>query len=271
MVRPIDIRRPHGYGIAAMDDPHPERPSRRPARPAGRHLAALDRVITHVRGLIERGELRPGDRLPPERELAAQIGVSRPTLRTGLRSLATMGVVRSRQGAGTFITAGPPALASEPLGLLAALHRLSRDGLFEARRVLEVGTSGLAAERARGEDLAVMSEEVTGMYASIEEPATFLRHDVQFHRAIAAASGNPVLGVFIDMLSALFYERRRESIQTATDLRETADAHRKIYKAIRAHTRDAAREAMDEHLRSAQATQTSGPAPVPPAPADATH
>jgi GntR family transcriptional repressor for pyruvate dehydrogenase complex len=116
-----------------------------------------------------------------------------------------------------------------------------------------------------------MSEEVTGMYASIQEPATFLRHDVRFHRAIAAASGNPVLGVFIDMLSALFYERRRESIQTATDLRETADAHRKIYKAIRAHTRDAAREAMDEHLRDAQAAQTSVPAPVPPAPANATR
>jgi GntR family transcriptional repressor for pyruvate dehydrogenase complex len=188
-----------------------------------------------------------------------------------------MGVVQSRQGAGTFITAGPPALASEPLGLLAALHGLSRDGLFEARRVLEVGTSGLAAERASGENLAAMSEEVTGMYANIDEPTTFLRHDVRFHRAVAAASSNPVLGVLIDMLGSMFYERRRETIQSATDLRETADAHRRIYQAIRARDREAARTAMEEHLRDAQAAQTSEAsgttleAPVPAALKETTH
>jgi GntR family transcriptional repressor for pyruvate dehydrogenase complex len=221
-----------------------------------RSLVAVDLVTAHVRRLIERGELRPGDRLPTERELAAQLGVSRPTVRTSLRALSTMGVVQSRQGAGTFITDGPPALASEPLGLLAALHGLNRDGLFEARLVLEVGSSALAAERASGDDLAAMSEEVTGMFASIGEPLTFLRHDVRFHRAIAAASGNPVLGVLIDMLGSLFYERRSETIQRATDLRETAEAHRRIYQAIRARNRDAAIEAMGEHLRYAQAAQT---------------
>jgi GntR family transcriptional repressor for pyruvate dehydrogenase complex len=239
-----------------MDQAPPERPTHRPARPARRSVVAVDLVTTYVRDLIERGELRPGDRLPTERELAGQIGVSRPTVRTSLRALSTMGVVQSRQGAGTFITDGPPALASEPLGLLAALHGLSRDGLFEARRVLEVGTSGLAAERASGIHLAAMSEEVTGMFATVEEPLTFLWHDVRFHRAIAAASGNPVLGVLIDMLGSMFYERRRETIQTATDLRDTADAHRRIYQAIRSHNREAARVAMDDHLRDAQAAQT---------------
>jgi len=240
-----------------MEQAPPVRPSPRQAPPGRRSPVAVDLVTSHVRHLIERGELRPGDRLPTERELAARIGVSRPTVRTGLRTLATMGVVRSRQGAGTFITDGPPALASEPLGLMAALHGLSRDGLFEARRVLEVGTSGLAAERSSGDDLAAMSEEVIGMFASVGEPLTFLWHDVRFHRAIAAASGNPVLGVLIDMLGSMFYERRRATIQTATDLRETADAHRRIYQAIRARNRDAARAAMDDHLRDAQAAQTS--------------
>lgn len=225
--------------------------------PAGRrNRVAVDAVTQFVRRRIERGELKPGDRLPPERDLAAQIGVSRPTVRTALRSLATMGVVQSKQGAGTFITAGPPTLASEPLGLLAALHGLSRDGLFEARLILEVGSSALAADRASGSDLAAMSEEVTGMFASIGDPLTFLRHDVQFHRAIAAASRNPVLGVLIDMLSSLFYERRSETIQRATDLRETADAHRRIYQAVRAHDRDAAIAAMSLHLRVARGSQT---------------
>lgn len=230
--------------------------------PRGRNAVAVDAVVAHVRRLIESGTLHPGDRLPPEREFAAQLGVSRPTVRTGLRSLSTMGVVQSRQGAGTFITAGPPTLTSEPLNLLAALHGLTRDGLFEARRVLEVGTSALAADRASGEALAAISEEVTGMYAAVDKPTDFLLHDVRFHRAIAAAADNPVLGVLIDMLASLFFERRRETIQTATDLRETADAHRKIYQAIRTRHREAARAAMDEHLRVAQAAQTSDAAPV---------
>jgi GntR family transcriptional repressor for pyruvate dehydrogenase complex len=244
------------------------RSSQSPATSGGRNAVAVDAVVAHVRSLIENGTLHPGDRLPPEREFAAQIGVSRPTVRTGLRSLAAMGVVQSRQGSGTFITAGPPALLSEPLNLLAALHGLTRDGLFEARRVLEVGTSALAAVRASGKDLAAISEEVTGMYAAVDRPTDFLRHDVRFHRAIAAAADNPVLGVLIDMLASLFFERRRETIQTATDLRETADAHRKIYQAIRTRHREAASAAMDEHLRVAQAAQTSeaahvaAPAPV---------
>ena len=99
-------------------------------------------VVQHVRALIERGELRPGDRLPPERELAVQLGVSRPSVRAGLRSLAAIGVLQTRHGAGTFITDGPPTLGSEPLSFLAALHGFTRDEMFEARRALEVGVAG---------------------------------------------------------------------------------------------------------------------------------
>src|SRR4051812_43295347 len=106
-------------------------------------------VVRHVRGLIERGELRPGDRLPPERELAVQLGVSRPSVRAGLRSLSAIGILQTRHGAGTFITDGPPTLGAEPLSFLAALHGFTRDEMFEARRALEVGVAGLAAERAK--------------------------------------------------------------------------------------------------------------------------
>src|SRR5712691_842855 len=84
-------------------------------------------VVDHVRRLIEAGRLGPGDRLPPERELAQKIGVSRPSLRSGLRSLQAMGVVRARQGAGTFIADGPPRLGEAPLRFLAALHGFTRD------------------------------------------------------------------------------------------------------------------------------------------------
>jgi GntR family transcriptional regulator, transcriptional repressor for pyruvate dehydrogenase complex len=222
-----------------------------------RDSVAAERVITHVRGLIEQGTLRPGDRLASERELARQVGLSRPTVRAGLRSLAAMGVVQTRQGAGTFITDGPPSLVSEPLGLLAALHGLSRDGIYEARRILEVGTAALAAERASPEQMATMSDEITGMYAALNDPQGYLTHDLRFHRAVAAAANNPIVGALIEMVASIFFEQRRATIEQRSDLRESADMHRKIYQAIRAHDPEAARLAMEEHLRLAQAAWAS--------------
>lgn len=237
----------------------PTRPSR-----TARDPIAAEQVVAHVRGLIEKGALRPGDRLASERELVRDIGVSRPSVRAGLRSLAAMGVVTTRQGAGTFINAGPPALVNEPLGLLAALHGITREGLFEARRVLEVSASGLAAERATGDQLAAMSDEITGMYTSLEDPQTFLRHDVRFHRAVAAGSNNLVLSALIEMVASLHYEQRRVTVERArNELRENADIHRRIYQAVRSRDAEAARVAMDEHLRLALARMTSeeaGPA-----------
>jgi GntR family transcriptional repressor for pyruvate dehydrogenase complex len=169
-----------------------------------------------------------------------------------------MGVVTTRQGAGTFITAGPPALVNEPLGLLAALHGITREGLFEARRALEVSTVALAAERATGEQLAAMSDEITGMYTSLEEPQTFLLHDVRFHRAVATGSNNLVLSALIEMVASLHYEQRRVTIERArSELRAEADMHRRIYQAIRARDAEAARAAMGEHLHVALARMIS--------------
>lgn len=216
---------------------------------------AAELVVAHIRALIDQGQLKPGDRLPAERELAVQIGVSRPSVRAGLRALAAMGVVQSRHGAGTFIRSGPPVLGSEPLSFLAALHGFTRDEMFEARRVLEVGVAGLAAERATGEHLASIAEEITGMYASLDEPLAFLRHDIRFHRAIAAASGNPILASLVEMVSALFYEQRRKTAGRAHDLRESAEMHRSIYNALRMRDADRSRQMMNEHLTSAQARQ----------------
>src|SRR5713101_3345678 len=108
---------------------------------------ATGQVVAHVRRLIERGQLRPGQRLPAERGLAKQIGVSRSTVRAGLRSLAAMSVLETRHGAGSFVPDGPPTLGSEPLRFMAALHGLGPDEMFEARRTLEVAIVGLAVER----------------------------------------------------------------------------------------------------------------------------
>jgi GntR family transcriptional regulator, transcriptional repressor for pyruvate dehydrogenase complex len=212
-------------------------------------------VVQHVRGLIERGELRPGDRLPAERELAVQLGVSRPSVRAGLRSLSAIGVLQTRHGAGTFITDGPPTLGSEPLSFLAALHGFTRDEMFEARRALEVGVAGLAAERANDEQIATIAEEITGMFAALDDPQTFLIHDIRFHRSVAEASGNPILASLVEMVSALFYEQRRKTAQHGRDLKESAHLHRAIYHAIRAHDPKRASAAMSEHLSVAQQSQ----------------
>jgi GntR family transcriptional regulator, transcriptional repressor for pyruvate dehydrogenase complex len=216
-------------------------------------------VVQHVRGLIERGELRPGDRLPAERELAVQLGVSRPSVRAGLRSLAAIGVLQTRHGAGTFITDGPPTLGSEPLSFLAALHGFTRDEMFEARRALEVDVAGLAAERATDEQIATIAEEVTGMFASLDDGQSFLIHDIRFHRAVAQASGNPILASLVEMVSALFYEQRRKTAQHGRDLKESAHLHRAIYHAVRAHDPKRARAAMSEHLSVAQQAQALEP------------
>ncbi len=220
-------------------------------------LAATERVVAQVRALIDRGELQSGDRLPAERRLAEMLGVSRPSLRAGLKTLAAMGVIQARHGAGTFITAGPPVLTSEPLSFLAALHGFSREQMFEARLVLEVSVAGLAAERTRTapEHLVAISDETTGMFASMDDREAFLDHDIRFHRAVAAASANPILAALVEMVSTLFREVRRRTIGRATDLKEAADEHRAIYQAIRAHDTDAARRAMSDHLQRAQRTQ----------------
>lgn len=205
-----------------------------------------------MREMINRGELRPGDRLPAERELARLLGISRPSLRAGLRSLSAMGVLKSVHGSGTFISDGPPALESEPLSMLAALHGFTPGEMFEARRVLEVGLAGLAAERRTVEHLAAISEEVAEMYASVGNPLQYLVHDIRFHRAVAAASQNPILIALMEMVTAVLYDLRRETIERARDFNESLALHRRIYRAIREGDGDEARAAMSEHLLRAE-------------------
>jgi GntR family transcriptional repressor for pyruvate dehydrogenase complex len=216
-----------------------------------------EQVVDQIREMLRQGKLKPGDRLPAERELAKHLGISRASLRHGLRFLAAIGVLNSRHGSGTYIAHGPPVLKSESLQVLADLHRFSYHDMFEARKVLECALAELAAINARDEHLAEMAEEVAEMYASLNDPQEYLVHDVRFHRAVAAASGNQILSAVMNMVSTAAYENRRTTVERATDLKESAEYHRKIYRLIRDRKPADAKAAMSEHLTLAQEAFTS--------------
>lgn len=205
-------------------------------------------VISRFREMIHSGELRPGDRLPTERDLAKLFGVSRPTLRDGIRTLAAVGVLQARQGSGTFVvkTDGSPSLDSNPLRLMACFHGLTSGEMFEARRSLEMAIAALAAERATSDHLASISDEITGMYASLDDPEQFLVHDKRFHQAVAAASGNRILTSLMNMVATILIDVRSKTVNRAKDLKESAEMHRHVYRAIRERSAEAARNAMRE-------------------------
>ncbi len=224
-----------------------------------RNGTTSEEVVTRFREMIQRGELRPGDRLPPERDLAKLLGVSRPTLRAGIRSLAAVGIIQSRQGAGTFVVdaEGPPSLDSSPLRMMAALHGFTTAEMFEARLSIEMAIAGLAAERATGDQMASMSEELTGMYASLDDPEQYLVHDMRFHQMVAAASGNRILTALMNMVATILFDVRSKTVKRARDLKESAEMHRAIYRAIRDRNPEASRLAMRDHLLLAQKAQES--------------
>lgn len=226
---------------------------------AERQGTSAEEVVQHLREMIHNGELRPGDRLPSERDLAKLLGVSRPTLRVAICSLAAIGVLRSRQGAGTFVVKDedPPSLDSSPLRLMASLRGFTSAEMFEARRALEMAVAGLAAERTTGEQLASIAEELAGMYASLEEPEQYLVHDMRFHQLIAAASGNRILTALMNMVATILLDVRSKTVKQAKDLRESAEMHQKIYRAIRDHDPEKARIAMRDHLVLAEKAQQS--------------
>lgn len=216
-----------------------------------------EEVVTRIRDMIHSGDLSSGDRLPPERDLAKLLGVSRPTLRAGIRSLATVGIIQSKQGAGTFVAEveDSPTLDGSPLRMMAALHGFTSDEMFEARLALEMSIAGMAAERATSEQMTLMAEEIAGMYASLGDPEQYLVHDMQFHQTIASASNNRILTSLMNMIATILFDSRSKTVKRAKDLKQSAEQHHNIYRAMRERLPEAARQAMHDHLIETQKAQ----------------
>jgi len=212
-------------------------------------------VIEGIKHMITDGELRPGSRLPVEKELAAQLGVSRGSLREGVRALATLGVLETRQGDGTYVTALDPRTLLSPLGFLADLQQPAHAAdLLAVRRMLEAESVARAATRLTDDELVEL-DGILGVVDRILESEpdmdleAFIHADTEFHRMIARASGNPPLAAIIDTLvGRTFRARLWRAISHRGSVRETQAEHRAILDELVARDPDRARIRMSVHL-----------------------
>ncbi len=161
-----------------------------------------DDAITRIRHMILTGELAPGDRLPSEADLAAELGLSRTSLREAVRALTLLGVIDTRQGDGSYITGLGPELLLGALGLVVDLQREeSIPDLVAVRRIIEPAATSLAASRITGSELAAVRSFIPADadHVTVQE---HMELDWEFHHAIANACGNPLLAVLLDGLAA---------------------------------------------------------------------
>ena len=217
-------------------------------------VSQTDVVIEGIRQMIIDGQLRPGDRLPVEKDLAAVLGVSRNPLREGVRALSMMGVLETRQGDGTYVTKLDPSMLLAPIGFVVDLQDGSgTHHLHAVRRVLEMEAAALAAEQIALAELEAAVELLRHNEAELrlEEPnhETVIENDIAFHRIIADAADNPILAALINALGGrTMRDRLRRSI-TQPGADETAHAeHLSILAALTAHDPARARIRMAAHL-----------------------
>lgn len=232
-------------------------------------MALSDDAVGAIKSMILDGRLRAGDRLPIERELAAELGVSRGTLREAVRSLTMIGVLDTRQGDGTYVTSLEPHLLLGSLAITMDLHQDSSElFLLETRRALESHATSRAAVWLGEPDLARLSEILDEAEALLDTGTVdaLLEHDRAFHRLIVAASGNPVLASLTELLSGQTMRARlwRELAEEGA-ARHTLAEHRAILAALRARDPELARLRAAAHVAGMEEfvrTQTEGRRPA---------
>lgn len=205
-----------------------------------------EQLVERLLALVDELQLAPGDRLPPERELASGLGVSRATVRQALVVLEVQGLVEVRHGEGAILLESRPA--STVLSAVAA-HTRRLPEVIEAREALEVKLASLAARRRTDEDLAKIDAALETMAADIEAGGRGLEGDELFHGAVTAAARSSLLADLMTELSAAIRESRIESLSQPERPQQSLASHRKIAEGIRARDEAAAGEAMAEHIR----------------------
>ncbi|MFE4634951.1 FadR/GntR family transcriptional regulator [Streptomyces sp. NPDC056773] len=228
-------------------------------------MSLTDKAIAQIRELIRAGTLPPGSKLPPEQELAAQLGLSRNLAREAVKALAVARILEIRRGDGTYVTSLQPTLLLEGLG--GAVELLQGDSgalldLMEVRRLLEPAATALAATRITDEQLTEVKQQLDAMYEARDDVERLNAHDAAFHRAVVSATGNDTLLTLLEAISGRTLRARiwRGFIDANAADRTLAE-HEAIYRAL--SRRDAAlsqaaalmhvgttEQSLQEHLRA---------------------
>jgi len=213
-------------------------------------------VFKEVQRLIAEGELRPGDRLPSETEMAERFGIGRSSIREAMRALQLLGAIEVIQGKGTFVR------EAGILPLVVDWARITEIGVIsevmEARQFLEVLLAQLAAERATDEDIEALRNALQHSRETISDLETNIRAGVDFHVALADAAHNQVLALMYRTIHDLYLETARRTRITSQIARERLHDHELIFQAVTDRDPEAVAQAMREHLEKARRILTAG-------------
>ena len=214
-------------------------------------------IVGQIQEFIRDGVLKPGDRLPPERDLAERLQVSRSSLREAMRALELQGLVVSRPGSGTFVS-------TESLDTLVSIIAASLTGardflndVFEVRHLLEPQVAALAAERATEEDFQSIAEALGQQEQQIARGETGVEGDTAFHFAMARATQNWALVRVISTIANVLRVSRDRSLQTPGRPQRSLASHRHILEMIRRKDAGEARAAMEHHISEVEPAHSS--------------
>jgi GntR family transcriptional repressor for pyruvate dehydrogenase complex len=212
---------------------------------------AVSEVVAQLTGLLTGGDLAPGSRLPPERQLAESLGVGRSAVREALAALEILGIVSVRPGSGTYLRENTSELLPTTLswGLMLSATRTAE--LIEVRGGLEIQAAAQAASRATDEEIAKLRSYVEVMAESLERVDDFIEADARFHLQIASSAGNVVLRDLLQTIRSLLRLWVERALQTREQAGDAYREHVAVLEAIEARDPRAAEEAMRAHMDTA--------------------
>jgi GntR family transcriptional regulator, transcriptional repressor for pyruvate dehydrogenase complex len=224
-----------------------------------------EQIVQQIEDSIVKGSLKPGDQLPPERELAQRFGVSRTAVREAVKALREKGLVEAFSGRGTFITDGTTHAVRQSLDLMIKIGQPEGfSHLAEVRAILEPEIAALAATRIQDSELATMREAVAVMDQSGQDPDAYIEADLDFHLALAEAAANPLILSLLDSIVGLLREQRLRIFNVPGGPARGQIHHKRILQAVEQHDTQMAREAMREHLKQVR-DDSQAPSPHTPA------
>lgn len=226
-----------------------------------RQKRIYEEITTRLQTMVQNDDLKPGDRLPPERQLAIMFGVSRNSVREAIKSLEQHGVLISKPGAGTYITENSQANLATAMGDAFARERHRLDDIFELRLLLEPQIAHLAAQRISKRELQKMQSLISAYTKNMQDGLPVYFYDQAFHDAIAAATGNQSITLLMDQMHELLRESRDEALQSTVRSAKSLEDHQKILEALSMNDPERARAAMTDHLmhtREIVFTSTTG-------------